>query len=95
MIRVANLFSNSFQSVLLNGPAVRAFATMPAFNVEEDYYKHLGLKTGATAEQIKKKFYLLAKKHHPDAVGDCPKNEEKFKKITAAYEILSNEDNRK
>ena len=37
----------------------------------------------------------MAKKHHPDAVGDCPKNEEKFKRITAAYEVLSNDDTRK
>ena len=68
---------------------------MPAFDVNIDYYKALGLKNTASSADIKKKFYVLAKKHHPDAVGDCPINEEKFKKITAAYEVLSSEKLRK
>ena len=80
---------------MLSAPTLRTFATAPQFNVEVDYYKSLGLTRTASADEIKKKFYLLAKKHHPDAVGDCPKNEEKFKNITAAYEVIGNLDNRK
>ena len=95
VLRVANLFSNSVHSVLLKGPAMRAFATVADFNVEIDYYAALGLKKNASMADVKKKFYQLAKKHHPDAVGNCPKNEEKFKKITAAYEVLGSSDKRK
>jgi curved DNA-binding protein len=53
-----------------------------------DYYSTLGLKRGASAEEIKKAYRSLAMKHHPDRGGD----EKKFKEISAAYEILSNPD---
>jgi len=52
----------------------------------------LGVPKTATPDELKKKFYLLAKKHHPDAADSSPTDEEKFKKITAAYDILSNTD---
>ena len=81
----------------MGAPALRTFAAGAAaqFDATQNYYAHLGLKADASAELIKKQFYVMAKKHHPDAVGDCPKNEEIFKKITAAYEVLSNADSRK
>jgi curved DNA-binding protein len=50
-----------------------------------DYYAVLGLKRGATPEEIKKAYRSLAMKHHPDRGG----NEAKFKEIAAAYEVLS------
>ena len=65
-----------------------AFSTM-AFNKEVDYYRQLGLTQTATQEEIKLKFYELAKKHHPDSCESKPDDEEMFKKITAAYDILS------
>ena len=39
---------------------------------EEDYYKILGLKRGASEDEIKKKFKKLAMKHHPDKNPDDP-----------------------
>ena len=50
-----------------------------------DYYKTLGVSKDADDKEIKKAFRKLAQKHHPDAGGD----EEKFKEINEAYEVLS------
>ena len=54
-----------------------------------DYYKELGLKKGASDDEIKKAFRSLAREYHPDANPDDPTAEEKFKKISEAYEVLS------
>jgi len=57
----------------------------------QDYYKTLGVNKGASQEQIKKAYYKLAHKHHPDKKhGDG----EKFKQINEAYQVLSNKDKR-
>jgi curved DNA-binding protein len=50
-----------------------------------DYYETLGLKRGASSEEIKKAYRSLAMKHHPDRGGD----EKKFKEISQAYDVLS------
>ena len=55
-----------------------------------DYYKTLGVSKDATADEIKKAFRKLARTNHPDAGGD----EEKFKEINEAYEVLSDEKKR-
>jgi DnaJ-class molecular chaperone len=52
-----------------------------------DPYSILGLDRTASPEDIKKAYRKLAVKHHPDKGGD----QEKFKEISAAYEILSDE----
>jgi molecular chaperone DnaJ len=49
----------------------------------------------ASKAQIKKAFYQLAKKYHPDTNKDDKGAEDKFKEITAAYEVLSDDDQRK
>lgn len=53
-----------------------------------DYYKELGLAKGASEDEIKKAFRTLARQYHPDANPDDPTAEEKFKKISEAYEVL-------
>jgi molecular chaperone DnaJ len=56
-----------------------------------NYYDTLGVKKSASADEIKKAFRKLARKHHPDAGGD----EEKFKEVNEAYETLSDPEKRK
>lgn len=56
----------------------------------EDYYNILGVDEDASQEEIKKAYYKLAHKHHPDKGGEG----EKFKKINKAYQVLSDEKKR-
>lgn len=54
-----------------------------------DYYKELELERGASEDEIKKAFRRLARQYHPDANPDNPQAEERFKRISEAYEVLS------
>ncbi|MBI2632843.1 MAG: molecular chaperone DnaJ [Parcubacteria group bacterium] len=57
----------------------------------KDYYKILGIKKDASPEEIKRAFYQLAQKYHPDKPGGSA---EKFKEVNEAYQILSNQEKR-
>jgi len=54
----------------------------------KEYYKILGLKDGSSKEEVKKSYRKLSKKYHPDLNPNNKEAEEKFKKISEAYEIL-------
>ena len=60
---------------------------------KRDYYEVLGLSKGASAAEIKKAYRKLSKQYHPD-INKEKGAEEKFKEITEAYEVLS-DDNKK
>ena len=56
--------------------------------MRKDYYNILGIDKSASADDIKKSYRKLAMTHHPDKGGD----EAKFKEISEAYEVLSDND---
>jgi molecular chaperone DnaJ len=61
----------------------------------KDYYGTLGIKKTATADEIRKAFRKAARKYHPDVNPGDKKAEEKFKEISEANDILSDEKKRK
>ncbi len=58
---------------------------------EKDYYKVLGVPETASHDEIRKAYRKLSKKLHPDSGGD----EEKFKEVSAAYDVIGDADKRK
>ena len=61
----------------------------------QDPYSELGVARGASADEIRKSFRKLAKAHHPDTNPNNKTSEERFKRITAAFDILGDEAKRK
>src|SRR5438874_12272547 len=59
---------------------------------EKDYYKVLGVPETATDKEIRRAYRKLAKEHHPDS---NPGHEDRFKEISAAYDVLSDDEKRK
>jgi len=62
---------------------------------DKNYYDLLGVRKGASDKEIKQAYRRLARKYHPDVNAGDKSAEAKFKEINAAYEVLSNKDNRK
>lgn len=62
---------------------------------KKDYYEILGVKKDAKADEIKKAYRKLARKHHPDVNPNDKAAEEKFKEIQEANDVLSDEKKRK
>lgn len=60
-----------------------------------DPYLELGVSRTATAAEIRKAFHKLAKQHHPDANKGDKKSEDRFKQVSAAFDIIGDADKRK
>lgn len=75
-------FKRSFHATGMTGMAAR------------DFYDILGISKDAGQGEIKKAYYALAKKHHPDVNKGDPDAEKKFQEIQHAYEVLKDDEKR-
>ncbi|OCT61686.1 dnaJ homolog subfamily A member 3, mitochondrial isoform X1 [Xenopus laevis] len=71
------------------------FHTSSSTYNKTDYYQVLGVQRNANQKEIKKAYYQLAKKYHPDTNKEDPQAKEKFSQLAEAYEVLSDEVKRK
>jgi DnaJ-class molecular chaperone len=62
---------------------------------ERDLYADLGVARGAPADEVKKAYRKLARQYHPDVNPNDKKAEERFKQISFAYDVLSDDEKRK
>lgn len=63
--------------------------------LEKDYYRVLGVEKTASAKELSKAYRTLARKYHPDTNPGDSAAEERFKEISAAYEVVGDEATRK
>src|SRR5438309_10115266 len=61
---------------------------------KRDYYEVLGVPKAASADDIKKAYRRLARKHHPDTNRGDPSAEAKFKEVQEAYDVLADDKKR-
>ncbi|CAN6484806.1 unnamed protein product [Victoria cruziana] len=77
----------------LRGFSIRASRGSSSSQARSDYYKRLNVDRDASLQEIKSAYRKLARQYHPD-MNKSPGAEEKFKEISAAYEVLSDGEKR-
>ncbi|KAG8014594.1 DnaJ-like protein subfamily A member 3 [Nibea albiflora] len=77
-----------------HGTTCHFFHTSSVFANKQDFYEVLGVSRTASQKEIKKAYYQLAKKYHPDTNPDDPEAKEKFAKLAEAYERTGFDPNR-
>ena len=80
--------------LLADGAPQKCFHTTSRSQAVADPYASLGVGKNATAAEIKKAYYGMAKKYHPDTNKD-PGAKDKFAAAQSAYEILSDAEKKK
>nr|CAD7452269.1 unnamed protein product [Timema tahoe] len=83
---------------LLNGCMVSSHRNIHLTSFQrakKTFYETLGVPRNASQKDIKKAYYQLAKKYHPDTNKSDPDAGQKFQEVSEAYEILSDDDKRK
>jgi len=83
----SSLFTSFLSSSKHNSSVLRCFSS----DAKRDFYDVLGVSKGADKGSIKKAYFKLAKQYHPDANQGDEKAADKFKSVTEAYEVLSDD----
>lgn len=74
--------------MFLSEYGVKKFHTTAKTQKKRDFYDVLGVPRNASAKDIKKAYYELAKKYHPDTNKDDPNSAKKFQEVSEAYEVI-------
>lgn len=86
------LLAGSWTSV---GSSRHLYVSATSLQARRNYYEVLGVPKTSSQKDIKKAYYQLAKKYHPDTNKNDPQAQKKFQEVSEAYEILSDESKRK
>jgi len=94
-LHTSSAYTDKLHEPFISATSKRSFhSTRPTSAAKRDYYEVLGVPRSASKGDIKKAYFQLAKKYHPDTNKE-PGAGEKFAEVSAAYEVLSDDSKRK